>query len=141
MSTFTDSILINASPAVVWPILADLEAWPGWTPTMLKVERLGHGPTGVGARANVLQPKLPPAVWEVTTWTPGAGFTWVSAAPGSRITADHELAPAGDGCRLTLRVSYAGPVGAIIGWLAGKLTQEYLGLECAGLKRKAEAKA
>ena len=46
---------------------------------------------GVGARVRIEQPKLRPAVWEVSALEPGESWTWVSRAPGIRTTAIHVL--------------------------------------------------
>jgi len=77
-----ERVIINASPAAIWQVLADVERWPTWTPTVLEVEPLtsnGHkAGLKVGARYRVVQPKLRPAVYEVTECAP------TRPSPGSR---------------------------------------------------------
>lgn len=139
MAFHTTTLLIDAPPQAVWQILSDLESWPSWTPTVSRVERLDSGPIGIGSRVRVFQPKLRPAVWVVTQWEPGAAFTWVSSSFGSRIVAEHILAPEGDGCRLTLSLRFQGVVGTVVGMAVSRLTDTYLLLEAEGLKQRAEA--
>ena len=66
----------------IWPIMAGVEQWHTWTMSISRVKRLDNGPFGVGSRAMVFQPKLPPALWKVTECVPEHHFTWVSANPG-----------------------------------------------------------
>ena len=70
----------------------DLEHWPEWTASVTSVELLEPGPLAVGTRARVIQPKLKPAVWEVTQAKAGRGFTWVTRHPG---LSGHRPPPAG----------------------------------------------
>ena len=76
-----ERVIINASPAAIWQVLADVERWPTWTPTVLEVEPLtSNGAKNglkVGARYRVVQPKLRPAVYEVTECAPHQAFTWI----------------------------------------------------------------
>jgi uncharacterized protein YndB with AHSA1/START domain len=139
MASRSVSATIKASPHKVWEILSALESWPEWTPTMLTVERLDSGPVGVGSQARLRQPKLRPAIWTVTEWKQGEGFTWTTTSPGLLTTAEHVLEPIAEGCRLTLRVHSQGIVGSVAGWFVCRTTKEYMGLEANGLKVRAEA--
>jgi hypothetical protein len=83
---------IDAGVDRVWELVGDVEHWDDLLPTMQQVTRLdGGGPVGEGARFEVRQPGLPKAVYEITDWEPGVGFTWVAAATGVRTTATHEI--------------------------------------------------
>src|SRR5580765_507243 len=64
---FSISVDIRAAPPRVWALISDIEGWPGWTPTVKSVERLDAGPLAVGSRARIRQPKLLPAVWQITS--------------------------------------------------------------------------
>jgi len=61
-----ETVITSASPKVVWSVLADIEHWRDWTPTIIEVKALsGSGPK-VGAKYRVVQPELRPATYEVT---------------------------------------------------------------------------
>ena len=139
MTTFNASILIHQSPETVWGILADLESWPSWTATMTKVEVLNSGKMGLGTRARLFQPKLQPAIWEITDWQPGRSFAWKTTLMGAEIVADHVLERVEGQCRFSQSLTYKGIVGAILGTLSRSLTRDYMAIEAQGLKRRAEA--
>src|SRR5215831_439562 len=115
MRLFQIQIEIDASPDRVWAIVRDVERWPEWTPTVKSVRLQPPGPLAVGSRAAIRQPRLPPALWQVTELDdPRRSFTWVNAAPGLRVIAKHWVEGRGDKCSVTLSVSFdgllAGPV-------------------------------
>jgi len=138
---FSRTVEIPAPPALVWLVMADVERWPEWTPSVSRVKRLSFGPLQVGSRARIHQPKFPPAWWRVTELNPGAGFTWVSRAPGVRVVAGHRIEPAATGCRVTLSVRYEGWFGPWLARWTRDLNECYLGLEANGLKARCVALA
>jgi uncharacterized protein YndB with AHSA1/START domain len=127
---------IDAPPPPVWEVLADVVRWPEWTPTIDSVERLDAGPFGVGSRARVRQPKLPPASWEVVEFVEGRSFTWVATGPGMRSIARHEVIPEGAGSQVTLSIEQTGPLGAIAAIVWRRLTQRYIELEAESLDKR-----
>jgi hypothetical protein len=139
MPTYTQEVEIAASPAVVWPIMRDVERWHMWTASITSVEFLSPSTLTVGARARVVQPKLPPAIWQVTRLQANHGFAWESKSPGARMTGGHWIEPTAGGSRVVLSLDFAGPMGALIGRMFAGLTRRYLAMEAAGLKAKCEA--
>lgn len=138
---YEQRITIDAAPGMVWPVMAGVEAWPDWTPSIKRVVRLTPGAIGVGSRVRIHQPGLPPAVWQVTEWNPGYQFTWVSDAPGVRVTAVHRVESEGAGSQVTLQLDYAGPLGGVLARLTHKFNTSYPELEAKGLKAHCEALA
>lgn len=139
MPSYTESVTIDASPEMVWSILSNIVAWPEWTPTVTRVERLDQGMMRIGSRTRIIQPKLRPVVWEITDWRPNEAFTWESGGAGFTVTAVHVLERIGSGCRLTLNVHFRGLIGTVVGVLTSKLTRQYLRLEATSLKQHSEA--
>jgi len=133
---FSTTVEIPAPPPLVWPVLAAVERWPEWTASISRVKMLSSGPLQVGSRVRIHQPKLPPAFWRVTELDPGASFTWVSRAPGLRVTARHTVAAAGNGSCVTLSIHYEGLLGGLMARRVGNLNEDYLALEANGLKAR-----
>jgi len=138
---YSTTIDIAATPARAWEVLADVERWPVWTRSIDRITPLQPGPLGVGSKARVEQPKLRPAVMEVSRWEPGHGFTWESNTPGLSVVADHVIEPTPGGCRVTLSVRFGGLLGHPVGWVAGRLTRNYIAIEASGLKVRCEQSA
>ena len=136
MTVFSNAVEIAAPPERVWAVLADLERWPEWTPSVTSVELLAPGPLAVGTRARVSQPKLKPAIWEVTEVKPGMSFTWVTRQPGLLVTGLHQLEPIEKGTLATLAVRFSGLLGPLVGRLTRRLNHRYLAFEADGLRRR-----
>lgn len=136
---FETSREIAAPPGTVWNVIADVEKWPQWTPSMREVKRVDSGALAVGSRAKVKQPRLMPFTWTVTELTPGKGFTWSMQSPGVRVTARHYVAPAPPGSRATLSVEYEGPLASLVARVTAKVNDRYLQLEADGLKKRSES--
>jgi hypothetical protein len=142
MVEYAVSVEIHATPEKVWSELIDVERWPEWTPSMTKIERREAGPFGLGSRARITQPKLPPMIWTVTDFRPGKAFSWTAAATGVTSVGEHELS-VGDNqtVTVTLRVRQSGPLAPIVGLLTSEMTKRYVNLESQGLKQRCEASA
>jgi hypothetical protein len=136
-----ERVIINATPAAIWQVLTDVERWPTWTPTVLDVQPLapnGHG-LKVGARYRVTQPKLRPAVYEVTECAPHQAFTWIRKAPGATMIADHRLSPFSSGTEVELSFSTEGLLGSILGSMYSKRIADYIRTEARSLKQHCES--
>jgi hypothetical protein len=138
---FQISIDVTAPADDVWPVIADVERWHEWTPSVRSIRRLDGGPLSVGSRAIVRQPKLPPAMWKVTALDPGWGFTWKTGMPGAWVHAHHSVVPLAGGSRATLSLGFEGVLGGVLGHLTRGINARYLALEAAGLKRRSEERA
>lgn len=135
-------MIVKASPAAIWQVLADVERWPTWTPTTLKVEPLTPGGLRVGARYRVAQPKLRPGIYEVTECRPHHAFTWIQKAPGATMVADHRLTASDHtGTEVELSFSTEGLLGGVLGKMYGKLIADYVATEARSLKKYCESLA
>lgn len=138
---FKISVDIEAPPARVWAVMSDVERWPEWTESVRSVKRLDKGPFIVGSRARVFQPRLAPAVFEVTELAEGRYFTWVTRSFGVSATAKHSVESMNKGTRATLSIDFQGALSRLMVPLMRKLIEHYLDLEAAGLKRRSEEAA
>jgi len=120
----------------VWSVMADVERWPEWTASISRVKLLSPAPLRIGSRVRIHQPKLPSAFWRMTELIPNESFTWISRAPGVRVTARHALQETPDGTRVTLSIRYEGLLGSLLARWVGDLNNRYLALEAAGLKAR-----
>ena len=64
-----ETFITSASPEVVWSVLADVEHWHNWTPTVIEVKALNGTGLKAGAKYRVVQPKLRPATYEPSETT------------------------------------------------------------------------
>jgi len=133
-----ERVIIQATPAAVWRVLADIERWPTWTPTVEHVQPLTPDGLRIGARYRITQPKLRPAVYEVTECSPHKAFTWVQKAGGAKMIADHRLI--GDDSSTEVEFSFAteGLMGAILGSMYAKRIAEYVKTEARSLRLHCE---
>ena len=133
---------IDAKPADVWAVTLDVERWPEWTPSMLRVKRLDTGDFGLGCKAQVRQPRIPASTWRVTAFEAGKSFTWETSAFGGRMAASHLVrANASGGTTVTLTVRARGPLSWLLDPMMTRISRKLAGQEAAGLKRRCEEAA
>ncbi|HEX6575395.1 MAG TPA: SRPBCC family protein, partial [Gemmatimonadaceae bacterium] len=123
MRTFTTSIDVAAPPSRVYSVMIDIDRWPEWTRSVSSVKRLGDTPFDVGTKVLVRQPKLPPAVWKVSSIEPNRSFTWIGGGPGIHVTAKHSVEPAPGGSRVTLYLEYRGLIGDFFAKITERITR------------------
>ena len=137
------TIDVDAPVERVWAVMSDVERWPDWTPSIRSVRLLDGGPLRVSSRAEVRQPRLPPATWHVTSVDDeGAerrAFVWEAGAPGLRSVGSHAVVarPEG-GSTVTLSIRTRGVLGRLMWPLLGGLTRRYVSIEAESLKAEAE---
>lgn len=135
----------SAPPEDVWALWSDPPTWPSWTPTMRSVTPIRYdagrthesaaapGQAGVGAAYRIRQPRLPAAVWTITYWTPGRGFTWESTTRWITTVATHRVEPLdaehGGGTRIEATASWTGPLAPVARLLLGPITRRYVRTE------------
>lgn len=139
MPKYSSSIEITASAAEVWHVLANISLWPEWLPTVTAVFAQNGNEIKTGSRYAVHQPRLRPAVYEVTLVRENQRFIWETHAPGVRTLADHIIEHISEEkVRVILSVEISGVLGSIFGFLGGNLTKHYLEQEAQALKKTVE---
>jgi hypothetical protein len=101
---------ISTPPQRVWEVMSDVVRWNEWTPSIKEIVFLDPGPFRLGSRALVRQPRLPSAIWHVTEFEPGRGFSWENNSLGAYSVGEHWIDSNLNGCgirRRHNRVSYA----------------------------------
>jgi len=139
MRQFKTTIDIAARPEVVWRLMIDVDRWHEWTQSVTSVKRLNGAPFAVGTRVLIRQPKFPPAIWKVMSIEPHRSFSWVSVAPGLRVTGYHRIDPTSAGSRATLSLDFQGLFGGIWGAMTKGITERYIDFEARGMKVRSEA--
>jgi carbon monoxide dehydrogenase subunit G len=137
--SFVSTVNIDAAPEKVFAILCDVERWPDWTSTMISVRRAESGAIAVGSTARVRQPRLRPAVWQVTQFEDNRNFTWTTRSPGLRMTAGHSIEPRGTGTRVALSFELSGFIAPLVSRLYGGLIERYINTESQALKKRSES--
>ena len=131
-------LTIEAPIDVVWRLTAGVEDWPAITPTMTRVVRLDDGPLRVGSRARIKQPRQTEAVWTVTRFEEGRGFTWQTSRPGLTMVGSHLLREVDGGCHNTLVLELTGFAAPLVGRLVGRTIQQSIDTENASFRAAAE---
>ena len=140
MSDFRQAVEIRMSPPRVWAILLDVEHWPEWTTSVTRVQRMDIGPLTLGSRTRIWQPKLMPAVWQVTSLDQKRRiFAWTTRNFGLKIIGRHHVEAVGAHSRVTLSLHYSGVLGAIMARIYRDLNWDYLSREANGLRTQCEA--
>ncbi|MGA7304225.1 MAG: SRPBCC family protein [Rhodothermales bacterium] len=129
---------IAAPPESVWAVMADVEHWPEWTPSVRSVELQDGKPFEVGCRARIRQPRLAPAIWAVTEIDSNRYFEWQTVGVGVRTVGGHRIDETPSGSRVTLSIDWSGPIAWLVGLLFGGLTRRYMQVEGQGLKQRCE---
>jgi uncharacterized membrane protein len=134
---------IEAPADAVWAVLADVRRWPEWNSAVRRVRPLDAGAFDLGSRVRISQPRLPPAVWRVTSFTPGRSFAWTSRVPGITSVADHHITPGprGRSATVTLTLLQDGPLAGLLAALTGRRSRRYVDTEALGLKQRCESLA
>ncbi len=106
---------------------------------MISVRRVESGPFALGSTARIRQPRLRPAVWQVTQFEDNRNFTWTTRSLGLRMTAGHSIEPRGTGTRVALSFELSGFIAPLISRLYGGLIERYINTESQGLKQRSES--
>jgi uncharacterized membrane protein len=134
-----DSVEIEAPAQLVWDVFSNVEHWPDWTASVTSLVGLDGPALAVGNRFAIKQPGMAKLVWTVTEIDSGSSWSWVQRAPGSLVTARHDvIALPGGRTLVRQQLDQGGPLGALVGRLMVKKTKRFLELEAQGLKARSE---
>ena len=136
-----ENITTSAHVEDVWQVLADVEHWRDWTPTVIEIKPLSNSGLTVGARYRVVQPKLTPAIYEVTECVPNQTFTWVHKVPGGVLIADHRLFPRNGATEVELSFTSQGLLANLVGKMFSKIISDAVALEAKSLKSRCDSLA
>jgi hypothetical protein len=84
----------------------------------------------------VTQPKLRPAVYEVTECVPNKAFTWVKRVPGGCMVADHRIVVLDGKTNVELSFTSTGPLANLIALPFSKTIKDYVATEANSLKAR-----
>src|SRR5215469_2129385 len=133
-----ETFITSAGPEVVWSVLAEVEHWHDWTPTVIEVEALNGTGLKVGAKYRVSQPKLRPATYEVTEYVPNTRFTWVQKFAGGAMIADHRVVPGEGATKVELSFASKGLLANIAGNLFSGMIRNYVATKARSLKKRCD---
>ena len=129
-----ERVVTSARPELVWRVLADVEHWRDWTPTVIEVRPLGNTRLERGTRYRVVQPKLRPATYEITECVPDQRFTWAQKLPGGALVADHCITSRDGATEVELSFTSQGLLASIVATLYSKMIAQYVATEAKSLK-------
>ena len=105
--TSESSVVIDAAPAAVWAVLADLRSWPEWSPKR-RVLRLGEMEPGETFRWRLGAVRIASTFAVVA---PGRELTWSGIVAGYKAVDQQVLeALPGGRTKVTMRESLDGPL-------------------------------
>lgn len=129
---------VGADPSRVWDVVGDVDRWAELLPTVTRVVPQTEGGPRVGSRYALTQPGIPPLVYEITGWEPGARFVWVARAPGVRTVGVHQVEQAPGGTLLRLGLRWEGPLARLVRLFFGRRTRSYVEQEADAFTTLAE---
>ncbi|MFC0253495.1 SRPBCC family protein [Massilia consociata] len=134
-----ESILIEASPAAVFAIYADVARWPAWDPDTRAASI--DGSFASGATGRLAPAKGFEVPMQFISVEPDRGFTVASRVLFSTMLFDHTLHPTGAGVVATHRVSFHGPCAWFLRHLVGRRVRHGLPVTMRRLKAFAEGRS
>ncbi len=132
-------VVTSATADVVWRTLIDVEHWRDWTPTVTEITPLGGARMQPGARYRVVQPKLRPAIYQVSEYVADQRFTWEQHVAGGALVADHRIRPSDGGTEVELSFASRGLLATVIASLFSKIIAQYVATEAQSLKAYCDA--
>jgi uncharacterized protein YndB with AHSA1/START domain len=131
-------IKISAPPAVVWDILVDIDAWPGWNPDV-KTAHL-RGPLAVGTsfrwKSGIASLKS-----ELRSVEPSSEIGWTGTTMSIKAVHVFRLHPEDGGTHVRSEESWEGTLARMMKGYSRKSIGTAIDTALTALKREAEARA
>jgi ligand-binding SRPBCC domain-containing protein len=146
MAQFTLTKRIEAPPAAVFAVVADVERTPARIPEVKTVELLTPGPVGVGTKfkeTRIMFGKEASETFEVVEYDPGRRLTLVAVSCGAEYRCDHRFVPDAGGTVLELEVqtralSLFARLMTPLGWLMAGVMKKVIAKDLDAVARAAE---
>jgi len=132
------NIIINARPEQIFRVLADIENWNQWTPSVKRITIVNDIKFNKGTKARIVQPKLLPALWKITEIEKNKYFTWVTKYIGVKMTCKHIIESKNNITSVESVMIYEGIFAKLFYRLTSSLASQYLTMEINGLKKECE---
>ena len=132
------NIIIYARPEQIFRVLADIENWNLWTSSIKRIAIINGIKFNKGTKARIVQPKLLPALWEITEIEKNKYFTWVTKYIGLKMTGKHIIETKNNVTSVESVIIYEGILAKLFYRLTSSLTSQYLTMEINGLKKECE---
>ena len=141
MRSFEAGTRIDAPPAAVWAVLADVASWRDWDSGVDRVE----GRVALGERITIYATMIRSRPFSVTVTDvrPGEGMLWRGGLPLGLAVIDrsYSLDAQADGSTvLTVREDHTGPLAGLLGRTTPDLNPSFRQF-CAGIKQRTERQA
>ena len=114
---FSSSIDIDAPVNKVWGLVYRLEEWPGWMPSIKKIERVSESPLGVGSQLSVtakVSKLTVTLLMTVTEFVQERSVVMQGRSLGTKLTRFYRLEPIDSRTKVTI----GGEVSGLLAWLA-----------------------
>lgn len=109
----------RADPSIVWSLLARPDHWSTWAPHVRGAWHLGAPEVQEGARGAARLLGVVPVPARITEVDPGRSWTW-QVGP---VSMQHTVEPAPPGSEVSVTLSSAAPVEAVLARTYGPLVQ------------------
>jgi len=134
---FSASVEINTTSEKAWALVKNVEEWPGWIPSLKKIEKVTKGPMDVGSRVLVVAKSLITVnlLMTITEFVPGRRVVMEGKVLGMKMTRYYELEPVAQN---KAKLTAGGEVSGLLAFLVRRGGQRLSEEIVQALKKKVE---
>ncbi len=131
----------SVPPHEVWTVLADIAAWPTWSPTIEQVRTEPAEADDVGEHPayRIEQPPLPTALWTITDWRPEQGFAWQTRGASTLLAGSYAMRHIRPGTEVVMSLTWTGTTAWLVRAAYGPVSIRYAESHLAALVQRCEA--